>query len=106
CPATLGAPGLWNHAYTASNTDAQLDLAARAFVNHPRGARLVGESNVQASSLYQWFEADFGGSDAGVIEHLLRYAEPPLAEPLRKARRVRDGGYDWALNDEAAPGAP
>lgn len=102
CPAALGGPGLWAHAYTASNTDAQLDLAARAFVNHPRGARVVGQDTVQASSLYQWFEADFGADNAGVIAHLLRYADPPLAESLRNARRVRDGGYDWSLNDEAA----
>lgn len=105
CPATLGAPGLWAHAYTASNTDAQLDAAARAFVNQPRGVSMVGEESVQASSLYQWFESDFGGDDAGVIAHLLRYAEPLLAESLRNARRVRDGGYDWALNDEAPPAA-
>lgn len=102
CRATIGAPRLSAQAYTASNTDAQLEAAARAFVNHPRGARFEGDATLQASSLYRWFEADFGGDDAGVIAHLLRFAEPPLAEVLRSVRRVRDGGYDWALNDVGA----
>jgi hypothetical protein len=101
CNATVGAPRLSAQAYTASNTDAQLEAAARAFVNHPRAARFDGDTTLLASSLYHWFEADFGGNDAGVIAHLLRYASPPLAEGLRAMRRVRDGGYDWALNDAA-----
>lgn len=100
CRATLGAPGLSAQAYTASNTEAQLEAAARAFVNHPRGARVV-DGKLHASSLYQWFKDDFGGKDADVIAHLLQYAAPPLAENLRDARRLRDGGYDWALNDAA-----
>jgi hypothetical protein len=102
CRATLGAPRLSAQAYTASNTETQLEAAARAFVNHPRGARIDEDGALQASSLYRWFEADFGGDDAAVIAHLRRYAGPALAEGLRTARRVRDGGYDWALNDEVA----
>lgn len=101
CRATLGAPRLSSQAYTASNTETQLEAAARAFVNHPRAVRVV-DGKPFVSSLYEWFESDFGGTDAGVISHLLHYAEPPLAEQLRNARRVRDGGYDWALNDDAA----
>jgi hypothetical protein len=99
CRATIGAPRLSGQVYTASNTEAQLDAAARAFVNHPRGAWIVEGGSLQASSLYRWFEDDFGGDDAGVIAHLLNYAAPSLAERLRNVRRVRDGGYDWALND-------
>lgn len=107
CRASRGGPALPPHAYTASNTPALLDAAARAFVNHPRGARMESDTTVQVSSLYEWFEDDFGGNDAGVIAHLLQYAQGPLAESLRKARRVRDGGYDWLLNDGSpAPAAP
>lgn len=102
CPASIGAPGLSAQAYTASNTEAQLEAAARAFVNHPRGARIADSGSLEASSLYRWFEDDFGGDDANVIAHLLQYAAPPLADGLRNTRRVRDGGYDWALNDAAA----
>lgn len=101
CPASRGGPALSPHAYTASNTEAQLDAAARAFVNHPRAARMSADAGtVEVSSLYEWFKADFGGNDAGVIAHLLQYAGAPLAESLRNAKRVRDGGYDWLLNDD------
>ena len=44
---------------------------------------------------------DFGGSDAAVIRHLLRYADEPLAESLKGIRGVSDDGYDWILNDAA-----
>lgn len=101
CNASIGSPRLSAQAYTASNTEAQLEAAARAFVNHPRAARFEGDATLMASSIYTWFEEDFGGNDAGVIAHLLRYATPPMDEVLRNMRRVRDGGYDWALNDAA-----
>jgi hypothetical protein len=55
------------------------------------------------SSIYVWFQADFGGDDAGVIAHLKRYAKPGLAADLGAARGIDDHRYDWALND-ANPG--
>jgi len=35
------------------------------------------------SSIYDWYQEDFGGTEAGVLGHLLRYARPELAERLR-----------------------
>lgn len=96
--ASLGCPNLAREAYTAANTESQLEAGARAFVNHPRGAR-VENGKLYVSSLYEWFKADFGGNDAGVIAHLKRYAEPPLAAQLDGVRRISDDAYDWALND-------
>lgn len=96
--ASLGCPNLAREAYTAANTEALLDTGARAFVNHPRGAR-VENGKLWVSSLYEWFKDDFGGDDAGVIAHLKRYAEPPLAAQLTDIRRISDDSYDWKLND-------
>jgi hypothetical protein len=67
--ASLGCPNLAAHAWTAETLEAQLDEGARAYVNHARGAR-VEDGKLYVSSLYQWFAADFGGDDAGVIAHL------------------------------------
>ncbi len=50
-----------------------LDEAARAYVNQPRGARFGGWGLI-VSSIYEWYQADFGGTDAGVIRHLKKYA--------------------------------
>lgn len=97
--ASLGCPNLATRAYTAANMEALLDEGARAYVNHRRGAR-VENGKLIVSSIYEWFRSDFGGDDAGVIEHLKRYAAPELAAKLAGVREISDDGYDWSLNDQ------
>jgi len=96
--AALGCPNLMPQAFTADTIEAMLDAGARAFVNHPRGARVDG-GRLVVSSIYQWFDEDFGGNDAGVIAHLRQYAEPPLAASLNGTDRIYDDAYDWSLNE-------
>jgi len=96
--ASIGCPDLAQSAYTAATTDAMLDTAARAFVNHPRGAR-IAQGKLRVSSIYAWFKADFGADDEGVLRHLATYAAPALAEALMSIRKIDDHDYDWALND-------
>jgi hypothetical protein len=100
--AALGCPNLRPRPFTADRLDRMLTEGARAYVNHPRGARMTDDGLV-VSSIYVWFQADFGGDDAGVIAHLKRYAKPGLAADLGAARGIDDHRYDWALND-ANPG--
>ncbi len=96
--ASLGCPNLQERAFTASNAEELLEKGAREYVNHPRGARFEGNS-LTVSSIYKWFRVDFGGSEKGVISHLLTYAEEPLTGRLRQHRgRIRDS-YDWDLNE-------
>ena len=96
--AALGCPNLQPVAFTGANTENLLDAGARAFVNHARGAR-VGRNGLFVSSIYVWFDEDFGGTDAGVIAHLRGYAQPALAAGLAGVDRIDDDGYDWGLND-------
>ncbi len=79
---------------------ALLEAAARTYVNHPRGAR-VENGELTVSSLYAWYREDFGGTEAGVIAHLKRYAGPELAQALETVTDIEDYAYDWALNDAA-----
>ena len=96
--ASIGCPDLLGEAFTAANTETLLEQGARGFVNHPRGARVV-DGRLRVSSIYVWFQDDFGGGEAGVLAHLRRYAAPPLAEPLAPIRAIDATGYDWELND-------
>jgi hypothetical protein len=98
--AALGCPNLARRAYDAQALEAMLDSAARAYVNHPRGASVLGHELV-VSSIYVWFKDDFGGDDAGVIRHLKRYAEPALTQELSPITRIAADHYDWRLNDAA-----
>ncbi|MDW7774602.1 MAG: hypothetical protein SCH71_17100, partial [Desulfobulbaceae bacterium] len=63
-----------------------------------RGARMVN-GKLLVSSIYKWFQVDFGGSEEGVIQHLRQYAEEDLAESLRTYSKGLRDDYDWSLNE-------
>lgn len=96
--ASIGCPNLRTEAFTGTALDAQLDAAARDYVNHPRGIT-VRSGSLIASSIYSWFKVDFGGSDAGVIAHARKYANPDLSAKLEGITTIDSHAYDWALND-------
>lgn len=98
--ASIGCPNLGLVPFSGAMIEAQLDAAARTFVNHPRGVTVEGRA-VIVSSIYQWFKVDFGGTDAGLLAHLRRYADPPLLAKLKGAQEIADHRYDWSLNDRS-----
>ena len=96
--AAVGCPNLRRSAFTGDNVDRMLDEAAREYVNDVRGVYFAGD-RLTVSSVYDWYVADFGGDEAGVLAHLRAYAEPELKARLERATRIDDYRYDWALND-------
>ncbi len=96
--ASIGCPDLQASAFTGAGAEALLEAAARAYVNHPRGAR-VENGRLTVSSIYAWFREDFGNTEAGAIAHLKRYAGPDLATALETVTNIEDYEYDWALNE-------
>lgn len=96
--AALGCPELPTRAFTAANTEAMLDEAARVYVNHRRGTQ-VKSGILTVSKIYAWYAEDFGNSAEGVIEHLKRYAAPALAAVLERADGIDGYTYDWSLNE-------
>ena len=85
-------------AYTGARMEAQLDAAARGYINNWRGVSVKGGAIV-VSSIYDWFYDDFGGSDAALMAHLRQYAEPVLIAQLGAVEAPEDTQYDWSLND-------
>ena len=79
--------------------DADRDAAARAFVNSPRGVA-VRDGRATVSSIYDWFQSDFGGSKSNVVEHLREYADPELAGQLEGIRKYSKHDYYWSLNGQ------
>ena len=98
--ASIGCPNLQGRAWRAATLDADLEAAATAYVNHDRGFT-VDDGDLVVSSIYDWFIADFGGNDEGVLRHLAQYASPDRQAILQSAKRISDHRYDWALNDLA-----
>jgi hypothetical protein len=96
--ASIGCPDLQDEAFTADNSEALLDRAARNYVNDARGVRFNGKE-LAVSKIYLWFQEDFDNSIAGVLAHLRRYAEPALAARLAGVTDIDGFDYDWSLND-------
>lgn len=99
--ASIGCPNLQPRAWRAASLDVDLNAAARAYINHPRGVRVDDRGRIRVSSIYSWFASDFGGSPGGVLAHLRVYASPALAAQLRTANEISGHDYDWSLNDAA-----
>ena len=99
--ASLGCPNLQPMAYTGENTEALLEQGAREFINHARGVS-IPKGRLQVSSIYVWFQEDFGPDAEELMEHWQKYANPPLAEALEKYRGGLAHDYDWRLNDADA----
>jgi len=96
--ASIGCPDLVAQAYTGDNVERLLDAAARAYVNDPRGVS-ISDGRVTISKIYDWFHADFGGTDQAVFDHILSYAEPDLQARLTEIGNIHGVAYDWRLND-------
>ncbi|AUI85227.1 hypothetical protein BS333_01825 [Vibrio azureus] len=89
--ASLGCPNLQTQAFTADNTQAILESAAKTFINSSKGVLIQGNT-AQLSSIYDWFAADFGG-EKQIFNHIVKYA-PQYTNFSGKVKY----GYDWNLN--------
>ncbi|MDE0309830.1 MAG: DUF547 domain-containing protein [Acidiferrobacterales bacterium] len=96
--ASIGCPNLQTTAFTSDNLEDLLEFSAEQYINHPRGARIV-DGELIVSSIYDWYEEDFGGNEQSVIEHLLEYASTALGDELDDFDDIDDYEYDWALNE-------
>ena len=98
--ASVGCPNLQTEAFEASKLEAQLEKAAKDYVNSNRGAVVRG-NRLSISKIYVWFKKDFGGNDAGVLAHLKKYASPKLKEKITKIGSINSSFYDWTLNEQS-----
>jgi hypothetical protein len=95
--ASLGCPNLQRQPFTRKNMEALLRKAAAEYVNHERGVK-VKDKGATLSSIYDWFQVDFGGSEGKAINHLEEYAHDPLKAMLKSFDGKIRYDYDWALN--------
>ena len=96
--ASIGCPNLSSKLWMGSTLDTDRDAAARAFINSPRGVEIKANS-LKASSIYDWFKEDFGGSKSATIEHFRKYAGPELRAALDAGAKIKGYGYNWDLNE-------
>ncbi|SIO27521.1 DUF547 domain-containing protein [Salinivibrio sp. ES.052] len=90
--ASLGCPNLQSKAFQANSLEAQLEHAAYTFINSDKGVSQQG-GKWQLSSIYEWFQADFGGDEKDVIAHINHYRDMPLPQEA-----TLEYDYNWDLN--------
>jgi len=102
--ASSSCPKLMRRAWRAETLDADLDAEARRFVQDPtRNEIRPGAPEVRLSAIFDWYEDDFGGSDAAVRAYVARFADDAQRAYLTKdAPDVEHLDYDWSMN--AQPG--
>ncbi len=104
--AAIGCPNLRRAAWRPETLQRDLDAAARAYVNHPRGVEVRargGAPHLVVSKIYDWYAEDFGGSEPAVLDHLRRHADGATADALAGLNRIHATAYDWTLNDVKPP---
>ncbi|MBX9731942.1 MAG: DUF547 domain-containing protein [Sphingomonas sp.] len=93
-----GGPAVQKQAASGPIIDAQLDAAAKQYINQS-GVVVVKADIAYVSPVYTLNRMYFGGEDARLIAHLKQFAKPSLAAKLAGVTRVETGKFDWALND-------
>jgi hypothetical protein len=96
--ASYGCPDLHAEPLTEDTNEQIMEGAAHEYLSHPRGARFDGDRLV-LSSIFDWYTEDFGGDDAGVLEHVAAYAPADVANRIRTYDGRIRYEYDWALNE-------
>jgi hypothetical protein len=96
--ASLGCPNLAAVAYTGANTEALLEQGARDYINHPRGVSFNDKGKLILSSIFNWYDTDFGATREERLRYLTGYAEPELAAEISAYSGKINYAYDWALN--------
>lgn len=97
--ASIGCPDLQLQVYTGKNIQTLLQKATKEYINNPRGV-FIQDNNLIVSKIYEWYQADFGGSEQAVIDHLKQYANPELKQKLEHFNEINDYRYDWSLNGD------
>lgn len=103
--ASRGCPSLRSEAYVASRLDAQLDDAARTFLNDTqRNYFRANESKVYLSMIFKWYKGDFVKSAGSVQTFVARYMGLSPQDRNKflngSVEVVTPDNYDWSLNDD------
>lgn len=104
--ASIGCPNLGHSAYEGRDIDERMDRATHVYINNRRGADLDLQGRLIVSSLFDWYDDDFGRNEDEIIDYIRGYAVEPLTGLMAGATEIEDYRYDWALNDASGMARP
>lgn len=92
--ASFSCPKLLNEAYVANRLDAQLDKAAKDFINDPARNKITQES-ATLSSIFNWFTGDFT-KNGSLKDFINQYSTVQIGENTS----ISFMDYNWQLNKQ------
>lgn len=104
--ASGSCPILRPEAYESAQLEHQLDDQGRLFLrDSAKNVFDLATRTAQLSSLFKWYQKDFGDGDRAALLAAARYASAEVRTAIESdpaAWKVRYLAYDWSLNDAAA----
>jgi hypothetical protein len=109
--ASNSCPQLQREAFAPGKLEQQLDSAARAFINGPRGMQIEAAANqVKLSKIFDWYSGDFEaymraknltGGGHTVLDFIRQYANDANRRALDSLHnpRIEFFPYDWGINE-------
>tara|TARA_R110002049_G_scaffold279949_1_gene459098 strand:+ start:63393 stop:64145 length:753 start_codon:yes stop_codon:yes gene_type:complete len=91
--ASYSCPKLQNKAFTASNIDAQLNHATKAFLNDD-SRNTITQNHLELSKIFQWFTKNFK-QNGSLIDFLNQYSNVKISEKAKTSFK----DYNWDLNE-------
>jgi hypothetical protein len=96
--ASSSCPKLRREAYVPERLEAQLDEAARTFINDPTRNHITTQS-VALSKIFDWFAEDFIQNAGSVIAFIRRFVDAEKQAMLNRSdSELRYLDYNWTLN--------
>jgi hypothetical protein len=91
--ASISCPQLLNRAYTVENLEAQLEQAAKNFINDAKH-NILEANRAELSSIFLWFKSDFTRKGS-LIDYINQYANVKI----NKGAKISHIKYNWLLNE-------
>ena len=90
-----GGPRLPREPFAGARLDAQLDAAARLFLNEDRNVHLDGTArSVRLNEILHWHTQDFLARAPSLIAYVNQFRPDPIPADWK----VEFAGYDWTVN--------
>lgn len=93
---TVGSANILHRAFREDNIEELLDFNTREFLNHERGVDYKNGKLI-LSSIFKWYQADFGDDFSDVKLFLTQYLLPEKLAHLDQNKSA-SYDYDWGLN--------
>jgi hypothetical protein len=100
--ASKSCPKLRSEAYRAEAVDAQLEQAARDFIQDSSKNRYdASKRTFYASSVFKWFREDFERAKGSLAAFIGQYARREPAAALKQGNvRIEFLEFNWSLNEK------